>query len=105
MKKRNILVLLLSICASGSQLIAQPREARDADTAEFRSPLTQSLDGIPEVLQRAEAYFDSPGAAQEPVPVPPAPQDNSVKAAGPLLSKSEFESFAEDAAGQALTVY
>jgi protein involved in polysaccharide export with SLBB domain len=44
----------------------------------------------------------TPGAAETPLPPAPAP---STRVIGPITTRSEFEMFAEDAAGRALPVY
>ena len=104
------LVLLLSatICAGQSDL-TEPGSGTQSDSANGQAPEagaaginaggTAQIDAFPVSAQKKTA-IPVPPRAKEPIVQPAAS-----RIAGPLMTRSEFEQFAEDATGRRLPVY
>ena len=106
MTKRLSLFLLLSVSLCRSQSV--PTAAVDPTVPSVGTTATSPTNRIYDGMQTTGLYpYEDPLAVPSNVPVssPQLSERFSSRIAGPLTTKSEFQSFAEDAAGHVLLVY
>ena len=99
MKLTMILSVLLAAPVCGAQSVPTPAALVDSLDPYQDQPASRTRESTPTVQQRPNADSFAPGTNSTFTTQPPP------RRAAPILGKSEFETFAEDATGQVLTVY
>src|SRR5205807_5771323 len=106
MTQKLSLFLLVSCSICIAQSAPNPQTDSTVPSSDWRttgSP-SRAYDNPQSTNQRP--YVDPFGIGSNlPIPINQGPDRSSSRIAGPLTTKSEFESFAEDAAGHTLPVF